>query len=137
MTCVRACVCFPLCLSSFLSSVSNIASVSGLSILDCPFGSLLHLLTYPVFCMWRTKSCHVSTPSSIEIYTPIKSSLYNLFNTNDTIDHMSGCFIRGRNCLPFTSLCVHPLFLGMVTFVQPVLIPQNTIEYMSNITGVL
>jgi hypothetical protein len=40
-------------------------------------------------------------------------------------------------CLPFVSIWVRPLFLGMVTFVQTVLIPQNTIEYMSNITFVL
>ena len=33
-------VCFPPCLSLFLSGVSNVASVSGFSILDCPFGSL-------------------------------------------------------------------------------------------------
>jgi hypothetical protein len=33
-------VCFPPCLSLFLSGVSNVASVSGFSILDSPFGSL-------------------------------------------------------------------------------------------------
>jgi hypothetical protein len=38
---------------------------------------------------------------------------------------------------PFASIWVHPLFFGMATFVKPVLMPQNTIEYMSNITGVL
>ena len=49
-----SCVLYVLCLVCPVSCISTVASITGLSILDCPFGFLLHLFTIyicPMSCV--------------------------------------------------------------------------------------